>query len=437
MIDIKKLAQESIDLIKFKYDIPKSGFIAGGCLANLIWEKVSGTVAAINDIDVYLFDKQVELNEQSIKEKQHYTHKESHLYDDYNGVRFVYQTKEFYSIDRVTRDEMINTIYYESTGPCPNTILKSFDINCCQIGYEIETGEFYWTKHFENFVNTGNLQVVNLGSPAHTAIRLVKKKDELNAKLDPIELDMIEYCIGNRKFLDSGKLRFKDRYADMYKKYQSELEERFTIERDDDLEKWLIGTKGISEQIWQLKRKSSSTIFDDDLNIGSIMRSIDFVFYARNIFGDSKLEKVWYNLNHLFNLEDGLYEYLDTDFSMIDLEFMNNLSKTSSRCVNNLKGLTLSKQLNIIKSLLKRYQDDPLVAIAILENHSVSEIENQDDFGMLLLELSVRKDILQDPGGKVNKLFGGISGVSMEDAFPHSHPSHWIYELCVNSVCGH
>ena len=34
---------------------PDKGFIAGGSLANLIWEQKSGNVAKINDIDIFIY----------------------------------------------------------------------------------------------------------------------------------------------------------------------------------------------------------------------------------------------------------------------------------------------------------------------------------------------------------------------------------------------
>lgn len=405
-MDILKLAQESLDYLKFEYDLPETGFIAGGSIANLIWEKVSGHSAAINDIDHYLFTKKVEINDQEIRQKQHFTHKESYLYEDYSGTHFAYRTKSFYVIDKVERDGIMNTIYYESEKPCLDTILRSFDINCCQIGYDIDNKQFLWTSHFEEFLKTGKLQIVNLGSPAHTAIRLVKKKNELSADFDRIELDMIEYCLNSKRFIDSYKVNFKDRYADMFRKYESELTNRFELVRNQELENWLISSGKSVDNIWKLEQKNQSSIFELDSNVGSISRSVDFIFYARNIFGNKNLEKVWYNLNHYFNVDTNLSEYLDTEYTSEDLELLNNLCVASAQSVNHLRGLSLSNQLRIVKSLLKRYESDPLVAISILENHRVDEIEGQDEFGMLLLELSVRKDILEDRKNKVGKLLG-------------------------------
>jgi hypothetical protein len=406
-MDIQKLAYESLQYLKSKYDLPKSGFIAGGCLANLVWEKVSGTVAKINDIDVYVFDKQIQLND-SINKKQHFKSKEAYIYDNYQGICYIYYTKIHYVIDRVDRQGMINTIYYESDKKCPEIILKFFDINCCQIGYDIEEDKFYWTPEFVDFIQTGKLKIVNLSTPAHTVIRLVKKKDELKANFDQIELDMVEYCIETKTFFDSNKIKFKDRYADIYRKYESELSKRFELIRDEETEQWLATELNINDRIWKLKRRSPTSIFDNDSNIKTIHRSVDFIFYIRNIFGNRELENIWNNIHHLFNKEGKLQDYLDVCISSQDLKLLYNLCQASPRSINNLIGLKISEQLSIIKSLLNKYIGDPLIALVLLENHSVEEIKSQDEFGMMLLELSHRKDILSDRKGKVKKLFDAI-----------------------------
>jgi hypothetical protein len=406
-MDIQKLAYESLQYLKSKYDLPKSGFIAGGCLANLVWEKVSGTVAKINDIDVYVFDKQIQLND-SINKKEHFKSKEAYIYDNYQGICYSYYTKIHYVIDRVDRQGMINTIYYESDKKCPEIILKFFDINCCQIGYDIEEDKFYWTPEFVDFIQTGKLKIVNLSTPAHTVIRLVKKKDELKANFDQIELDMVEYCIETKTFFDSNKIKFKDRYADIYRKYESELSKRFELIRDEETEQWLATELNINDRIWKLKRRSPTSIFDNDSNIKTIHRSVDFIFYIRNIFGNRELENIWNNIHHLFNKEGKLQDYLDVCISSQDLKLLYNLCQASPRSINNLIGLKISEQLSIIKSLLNKYIGDPLIALVLLENHSVEEIKSQDEFGMMLLELSHRKDILSDRKGKVKKLFDAI-----------------------------
>ena len=61
-------------------------------------------------------------------------------------------------------------------------IVNSFDINCCSIGFDIETERFYWNKSFEEFIKTRKLKVLSCHSPFPTILRLNKKSKELNTK---------------------------------------------------------------------------------------------------------------------------------------------------------------------------------------------------------------------------------------------------------------
>ena len=60
---IQKLANQAIKHLKENYILPNSGILAGGSLSNLIWEYKSGNKAIINDIDVFIFDKTIKLED--------------------------------------------------------------------------------------------------------------------------------------------------------------------------------------------------------------------------------------------------------------------------------------------------------------------------------------------------------------------------------------
>lgn len=54
-MNIENLARQAINRIKDTWGLPKTGFLAGGSIANIIWELVSGNKAVVNDIDVFHF----------------------------------------------------------------------------------------------------------------------------------------------------------------------------------------------------------------------------------------------------------------------------------------------------------------------------------------------------------------------------------------------
>ena len=85
------------------------------------------------------------------------------------------------------------------------------------------------------------------------------------------------------------------------------------------------------------------------------------------------------------------------DPSESDLDILHRLARYAPKSIETLKGLKMSEQLAFIRKLLDIYKEDPIIAISILEKGNAalySELE--DEQNQLLLELSVRKEIVQD-----------------------------------------
>jgi hypothetical protein len=215
-MNIELLGRQAIDRIKSEWGLPKSGFIAGGSIANIVWELVSGNKAIINDVDVFVFDSIQEKFDKSDKSSLfNYQERETKYGEDYTGICFNTYTKDFYSIVESTKDDIFNIVKYKSNSKDPSLIIKSFDINATRIGYSIEKDEIYWTSDFEDFLKTGTLKVTNLMTPSHTAVRIAKKSKELKAKVYIFEFKLLQYALGHN-FSDRIKFRFKERYHQMY-----------------------------------------------------------------------------------------------------------------------------------------------------------------------------------------------------------------------------
>ncbi len=92
---IENLGRRAIEIIKNKWGLPKSGFIAGGSISNIVWELVSGNKAVVNDIDVFLFDgileKKLDQDKTSIFK---YKEVEDKYYEDYTGMSFHSTSKD-------------------------------------------------------------------------------------------------------------------------------------------------------------------------------------------------------------------------------------------------------------------------------------------------------------------------------------------------------
>jgi hypothetical protein len=390
-MNVEQLAKNAIEKIKSNWGLPKKGFIAGGSISNLIWEEVSGKKAIINDIDVFLFNGLLESYNEDKKE-YFFSFKEDEQniwYDDYAGLRFIDRAKNYYSICESTTDGIFNYVRYKSNTHNPEIIIKSFDINCTAVGYSIEEDKFYWTPEFEKFLKTGELRISNLKTPCHTAIRIVKKSEELDVELDLFELEIVQGVL-SRQLQDVYKVRFQDRYFNMFNNHKI-LENYFTIEKDLDCMTHVKTTYDKDVNLWTLKTKKES-VWSGDNNLLAIHKGEDFLFYLRNIYMKPELVDIWNKLRPLFINED----YVDGG---IDVEDMKLLSKTIQflpKTILNLRGYKLTEQVSIIKLLLERYKEDPTIAFSILEKHTIEPNQEIDDSTALLYELSVRKEIVDE-----------------------------------------
>ena len=415
-MNVELLGRQAIDIIKSKWGLPKEGFVAGGSIANIIWELVSGNKAIVNDVDIFVFDSVQENFDRSDKSSLfNYQEKETKYYEDYTGMCFNTHTKDFYSIVESTKDDIFNIIKYKSNTSDPSLIIKSFDINSTRVGYSIEKDQLYWTTEFEEFLETGELKVCNLMTPSHTAVRIAKKSKELNAKLDLFEFKLIQHAL-SYSFSDRIKFRFKDRYLEMFESNLDMLESHFIITRDNEAEEYVKSQYLEDVKLYYLMPNIvgetptendifiSPKIFSDS-NIFSIHKSSDFLFYMSNIYGKDNLASIWKKVYYYFNDVN----YIDREVISEDLELLYRFSQAAPNSIENLKGMKISEQINIIKKFLDKFKEDPIIAISILESMKIDKDIELDEQTSLLLELSVRKKIVNDTRNKVGRILNNES----------------------------
>lgn len=415
-MNVELLGRQAIDIIKSKWGLPKAGFVAGGSIANIIWELVSGNKAIVNDVDIFVFDSVQENFDRSDKSSLfNYQEKETKYYEDYTGMCFNTHTKDFYSIVESTKDDIFNIIKYKSNTSDPSLIIKSFDINSTRVGYSIEKDQLYWTSEFEEFLKTGELKVCNLMTPSHTAVRIAKKSKELNAKLDFFEFKLIQHAL-SYSFSDRIKFRFKDRYLEMFESNLDMLESHFIITRDNEAEEYVKSQYLEDVKLYYLipnivgETPTENDIFVSpkifsDSNIFSIHKSSDFLFYMRNIYGKDNLASIWKKVYYYFNDVN----YIDREVISEDLELLYRFSQAAPNSIENLKGMKISEQINIIKKFLDKFKEDPIIAISILESMKIDKDIELDEQTSLLLELSVRKKIVNDTRNKVGRILNNES----------------------------
>ena len=403
-MNIEKLARVALGFLKTKEtNFPKHGVIAGGSLGNLIWEQVSGNVAVVNDIDIFIFDREV--NTENVygdntnttdNKKIFYRSLEKIYYKDYTGLCEGSRTRDFYLIERTENSGLFNYVYYSATSEKPELVIDSFDINCTQVGYDIESDRFFWTKEFEQFLKDGKLKLTNLGSPHHSVIRILKKRDELNASLDPIEIKIAAYTVA-RPLHGVTRKYFSDKYFTVYEKYQEELSKYFKISKETEISSLIKESKGVDVGIYTLiATVNPSEVFTngelDDDSRQKIWHCNDFLFYFRNVQNDIDQYKIWSKLQPLFTYEN----YVDCDPKEEDLDMLKRLIENAPGCIKNLQGISISNQINLVKKLFDTFKDDLTIAISLLENKKIDPDIVLDEQTILLLELSVRVEIVNN-----------------------------------------
>jgi hypothetical protein len=99
-------------------------------------------------------------------------------------------------------------------------------------------------------------------------------------------------------------------------------------------------------------------------------------------------------------------EYLDIKATQDDIDLLGRFVKYLPKSVSNLKGLKISEQIKIIKILLDKYKYNPAIALCILENKCININTEFDPLNLIILEISVRKQVFNTSEELVDKILG-------------------------------
>lgn len=164
-----ELTEEDKQIILEKTLYRYDSFIAGGAVANLIFEYIYGVPAAINDVDFFFY------NFHSPKEE----HVEGEIYERLSDA---YLNKP-YRVVKVLENKDLNKIKIipANTDFTWKALLLSFDLNNCQAGMNLSSEQIVYTEEFLDFLNSKEikLSVSNKDQyPLSTFVRGVIKSKE-------------------------------------------------------------------------------------------------------------------------------------------------------------------------------------------------------------------------------------------------------------------
>lgn len=216
--DLKSIENQVYKEIKENYGIPEKGLVAGQAVASLFYKYLKLPLnSVINDIDVFqeatpeLLDKSTRPTKEqifsntiigNIKEPSNPSI-EGRISFGIDNSRGYVVVRSFYEedankklINHVFIKNIINIKYrkYFNFNNLDNNqiIVNSFDINCCAVGFDIETGSFYYSDGFLRFLDDFKLRIQSTHTPFHSILRLYKKIKDLNCQPDiEVELDLL------------------------------------------------------------------------------------------------------------------------------------------------------------------------------------------------------------------------------------------------------
>jgi hypothetical protein len=285
--------------------LPESGVIAGQGIASIIYDELNiGVQAPINDIDIFDIS-----SVRIFRALEHTQSRQASLvfkgtvdnvevsYDQYAHITYINsRTQRGYRVIKSFTDKeqpIINKTLVSFTDQSfklidqvfdHDTLLQSFDFNACQVAYDLKANTFHYTKEFETFLITKQLKLASLHTPLHSAVRLMKKRNELiGAKCDvEKEMNMVTTYLSIKTDNDTQAIPpMGKRYFKLYEKYKTEIAPFFSLELND--------------QFAHLEHSNLYSHTDDSINVEKITKGfvndltsgVNFPAYFGLVAGDN------------------------------------------------------------------------------------------------------------------------------------------------------
>lgn len=163
----------------------RDSFLTGGAVAAVIFEKLFGTPAVINDIDIFYYH----FTAKNESEAEHYR------YNNLSGEERLYYITEVKEVNKLN----LIKIELEETSFSWQGVLESFDLNYSQVGMNLYHKKLVFTENFINFLQEKVIKVVpeyDTDHPLTTYLRAVHKAQDFQVRFYDREIlrnFLIEY----------------------------------------------------------------------------------------------------------------------------------------------------------------------------------------------------------------------------------------------------
>lgn len=170
-------------------DLPASGYVAGQAVASAVSELFGdGRAVQYNDVDVFRESRPEDFASRSQSHPNSAPRSKTAIrrcdfstlgMEQSNYGDISETTVKRYQVLGTKRQGMLNEVLCGFSQHSREQFLQTFDLNCVQVGVDLESKELFWTSDFELFNQTRQLDVVTLHTPFHSLIRYFRKKEEL------------------------------------------------------------------------------------------------------------------------------------------------------------------------------------------------------------------------------------------------------------------
>lgn len=399
--------------------------MAGGAVASLVLSEAWGGNFPVNDLDVFLIDSEKTEPPATPVRVTGIALDDLVEEDEYQGWYKVRNSG--YQVVNSARTDLINTVSVRMLGNEQSVlaayrfILQGFDLNCCQIGIDLESDKLIWTPQFETFAATGQLKVTHLATPYHTAIRLAKKQGELNCYCDlKTELSLLATYVDMVSALGRS-----NRNNVMYSRFFGKKYHDTYLYHKNSLEPYCQVFPGTNQLLLPGTGISNPDYYSMELNVPSVYQELRPYFYKS---GALQLSSV--SMLQMFDkicrpttrsvtrrrfvsaIKSGILApicaiqnsgFLDCNHHPKNFLKLEKFAQEHMGviCLFNRLGLNVAQQLQAIRTIWCSVKKHGLYVIGLLENSSNEILKEATEFSEVLIDRIVEDYKTHTPATKL------------------------------------
>lgn len=224
--------------------LPDDGLLAGQALCSAILDLHCGGGGVYNDIDIFMAASAEKLAELASDERKREDAMSLGIpvaqLDGYGQMSL--ESDVGIHMAGSDSEGMLNIIWcnVENEDLTPGRLVYSFDLNAVEVALDLRHKELTWSRGFEEFLESRQLEITSLASPERTLLRYLKKRQEFAPfGQDDLVLDMTATWMCSDETPDISPVLTTKALA-LAKQFAFQLAGRFSLEdgRLEVLDDW-------------------------------------------------------------------------------------------------------------------------------------------------------------------------------------------------------